>query len=179
MLSGDFLLSRATVLLSELGEPEVVRLMADVIDEMVAGELMQVYLLNGGVHHSHAGPGTLQNTTAWHDQQLRTQSHAHACVRQALPYTRTFLCACTSRARKQQRRNHNRNSLSHASSSCTRVQAKATPKDLLSFDHYLLKTCARTPTQTILMKRMLITICKPGVLQSCPPVAPGIERRRR
>ena len=42
VLSGDFLLARATRLLAELEDVEVVELMATVIDEMVAGELMQV-----------------------------------------------------------------------------------------------------------------------------------------
>ncbi|KAL1527341.1 hypothetical protein AB1Y20_016011 [Prymnesium parvum] len=41
VLSGDFLLARATRLLARLGDAEVVGLMADVIDEMVAGEMMQ------------------------------------------------------------------------------------------------------------------------------------------
>ena len=41
VMGGDFLLARATVLLARLGSIEVVKLMAQTIDEMVAGELMQ------------------------------------------------------------------------------------------------------------------------------------------
>jgi len=41
VLGGDFLLARATVLLARLGNNEVVGLMSQIIDEMVAGELMQ------------------------------------------------------------------------------------------------------------------------------------------
>jgi len=41
VMGGDFLLARATVLLARLGSNEVVGLMAQTIDEMVAGELMQ------------------------------------------------------------------------------------------------------------------------------------------
>ena len=41
VMGGDFLLARATVLLARLGNNEVVKLMAQTIDEMVAGELMQ------------------------------------------------------------------------------------------------------------------------------------------
>ena len=41
VMGGDFLLARATVLLARLGNNDVVKLMAQIIDEMVAGELMQ------------------------------------------------------------------------------------------------------------------------------------------
>jgi len=41
VMGGDFLLARATVLLARLGSNDVVKLMAQTIDEMVAGELMQ------------------------------------------------------------------------------------------------------------------------------------------
>ena len=42
VLAGDFLLARASVLLSRLGDVKVVELLATVIEEMVQGELMQV-----------------------------------------------------------------------------------------------------------------------------------------
>ena len=42
VLAGDFLLARASVLLSRLGDVRVVELLATVIEEMVQGELMQV-----------------------------------------------------------------------------------------------------------------------------------------
>ena len=42
VLGGDFLLARASVLLSRLGDVKVVELLATVIEEMVQGELMQV-----------------------------------------------------------------------------------------------------------------------------------------
>ena len=45
VLAGDFLLARASVLLSRLGDVKVVELLATVIEEMVQGELMQVKAL--------------------------------------------------------------------------------------------------------------------------------------
>ena len=45
VLAGDFLLARASVLLSRLGDIKVVELLATVIEEMVQGELMQVKAL--------------------------------------------------------------------------------------------------------------------------------------
>jgi all-trans-nonaprenyl-diphosphate synthase len=45
VLAGDFLLARASVLLSRLGNVRVVELLATVIEEMVQGELMQVKAL--------------------------------------------------------------------------------------------------------------------------------------
>jgi hypothetical protein len=42
VLAGDFLLARASLLLSRLGDVKVVELMAEAIEEMVQGELMQV-----------------------------------------------------------------------------------------------------------------------------------------
>jgi solanesyl diphosphate synthase len=42
VLAGDFLLARASVLLSRLGDVKVVELLATVIEEMVQGELMQI-----------------------------------------------------------------------------------------------------------------------------------------
>ena len=45
VLAGDFLLARASVLLSRLGDVKVVELLATTIEEMVQGELMQVKAL--------------------------------------------------------------------------------------------------------------------------------------
>lgn len=39
---GDYILSRATKLLSSIGHPQVISSMAEVVEDLVKGELMQL-----------------------------------------------------------------------------------------------------------------------------------------
>ena len=53
VLSGDYLLARASVLLAKLGHMDVVQVMARALDSLVSGEIMQIKA-NGAADKSRA-----------------------------------------------------------------------------------------------------------------------------